>query len=76
MKVATTMPRYDKFQRLLINDQEITLIDHLKQLREANKITKKKISNLIKTMIHGIPKSSVMEKMEMIIDNVPSIVTT
>ena len=48
MKVATTMPRYDKFQRLLINDQEITLIDHLKQLREANKITKKKISNLIK----------------------------
>ena len=48
MKVAKTMPRYDKFQRLLIDDQETTLIEHLQQLREVNKITKKKISNLIK----------------------------
>lgn len=48
MIVATTIPRYDKNQILIINDTEIRLIDHLKECRTNKKITKKKISNLIK----------------------------
>ena len=48
MAVATTIPRYDKRQLLLIDDTEVRLIDHLKDLRTKNKITKKIISNLVK----------------------------
>lgn len=48
MAVATTIPRYDKTQKILIGNEELTLIDHLKNLRTAGKVTKKKISNLIK----------------------------
>ena len=48
MAVATTIPRYNKYQMLFIDNEEITLIDHLKNLRTENKITKKRISNLIK----------------------------
>lgn len=48
MAVATTIPRYSKTQKLLIGNEEITLIDHLKDLRTKRKITKKKISNIIK----------------------------
>lgn len=48
MIVATTMQRYDKNQILIIDDTEIRLIDHLKECRTSKKITKKKISNLIK----------------------------
>ena len=48
MTFATTIPRYDKNQLLIIDNREISLIDHLKELRSAKKITKKKISNLIK----------------------------
>lgn len=48
MAVATTIPRYNKKQIILVDDREITLIDHLKKLRTAKKITKKKISNIIK----------------------------
>lgn len=48
MAVATTIPRYSKTQKLLIGNEEISLIDHLKDLRTTRKITKKKISNIIK----------------------------
>lgn len=48
MAVATTIPRYDKNQILFFEDKEIRLIDHLKELRIGKKITKKRISNLIK----------------------------
>ena len=48
MAIATPIPRYDKTQLLLIDGKEIKLIDHLKELRQKNKITKKKISNLVK----------------------------
>ena len=48
MAVTTTIPKYDKGQLLFIDDVEIRLIDHLKDLRIKNKITKKKISNLVK----------------------------
>lgn len=48
MTIATTIPRYDKNQIIIINDTEIRLIDHLKECRTNKKITKKKISNLIK----------------------------
>lgn len=48
MAVATTIPRYSKTQKLLIGNEEITLIDHLKDLRTRRKITKKKISNIVK----------------------------
>lgn len=48
MSIATTIPRYDKNQIIIINDTEIRLIDHLKESRINRKITKKKISNLIK----------------------------
>ena len=48
MAVARTIPRYDKTQLLLIEGREIRLIDHLKELRLKNNITKKKISNMIK----------------------------
>ena len=48
MAVATTIPRYDKKQLLLIDDREITLINYLKELRVKKGLTKKKISNLIK----------------------------
>jgi hypothetical protein len=48
MDIITTDPRYEKNQLLIINNQEITLINHLKELRTQKKITKKKISNLIK----------------------------
>lgn len=48
MAVATRIPRYNKLQKLLIDEKEITLIEHLKQLRTQNKITKKRISNIIK----------------------------
>lgn len=48
MPIATRIPRYNKSQKLFIDEHEITLIDHLKQLRTERKITKKKISNIIK----------------------------
>lgn len=48
MALATTIPRYSKYQKILIDGNEVTLIDHLKDLRTQNKITKKKISNIIK----------------------------
>lgn len=48
MAVATTIPRYDKNQKIIVNENELTLIEHIKNLRTSNKITKKKISNLIK----------------------------
>lgn len=48
MAIATPIPRYDKTQLLLIDGKEIKLIDYLKELRQKNKITKKKISNLVK----------------------------
>lgn len=48
MAIATPIPRYDKTQLLLIEGREIRLIDHLKELRLKNNITKKKISNMIK----------------------------
>lgn len=48
MTIATTIPRYDKNQIIIIHDTEIRLIDHLKECRTNKKITKKKISNLIK----------------------------
>lgn len=48
MNVATTIPRYDKNQILVIDNKEIKLIDHLKEIRSQKKITKKFISNLIK----------------------------
>ena len=48
MVFATTIPRYDKNQPLIIDERETTLINHLKELRTKKKITKKRISNLIK----------------------------
>lgn len=48
MAVATSIPRYDKNQRIIYNENELTLIEHIKNLRTSKKITKKKISNLIK----------------------------
>ena len=48
MAVATTIPRYNKNQLIIVEDQEMRLIDHLKSLRLSKKITKKKISNLVK----------------------------
>lgn len=48
MAVATPIRRYDKNQILIVNDREIRLIDHIKELRTEKKITKKKISNLVK----------------------------
>lgn len=48
MAIATSIPRYDKNQLLVIDDEQITLINYLKKVRSAKKITKKKISNLIK----------------------------
>lgn len=48
MDHITGIPRYNKNQLLLIDGNEITLINYLKQLRTHKKITKKKISNLIK----------------------------
>lgn len=47
-EIATTIPRYDKNQLLVIDGKEIRLIDHLQELRLAKKITKKKISNMVK----------------------------
>lgn len=48
MAVATVIPRYDKNQKIIVNENELTLIEHIKNLRTSKKITKKKISNLIK----------------------------
>lgn len=48
MAVATRIQRYNKSQKLFIDEKEITLIEHLKNLRLEKKITKKKISNIIK----------------------------
>lgn len=48
MAVATSIPRYDKNQKIVIDNKEITLIEHLKELRTNRRITKKKISNIIK----------------------------
>lgn len=48
MPIATTIPRYNKMQKLYIEEKEVTLIEHLQQLRVDKKITKKKISNIIK----------------------------
>ena len=33
MNVATTIPRYNKNQILVIDNKEIKLIDHLKEIR-------------------------------------------
>lgn len=40
--------RYNKNQLLFIDNQEIRLIDYIAKLRKEKKITKKKISNLVK----------------------------
>lgn len=48
MPIATKIARYNKMQKLYIEGKEITLIEHLQQLRTEKKITKKKISNIIK----------------------------
>lgn len=48
MAVATTIPRYNKNQMIIVENHEMRLIDHLKELRISRKITKKKISNLVK----------------------------
>ena len=48
MPIATRVPRYNKLQKLFIDGKEITLIEHLKQLRTERNISKKRISNLIK----------------------------
>lgn len=48
MPIATKIARYNKMQKLYIDEKEITLIEHLQQLRTEKKITKKKISNIIK----------------------------
>lgn len=48
MPTVTSIPRYDKNQILRIDGKEISLIDYLSQIRIPKKITKKKISNLIK----------------------------
>ena len=48
MAIATRIPRYNKSQKLYINETETTLIEHLKKLRTESKITKKKISNIVK----------------------------
>lgn len=48
MNVATTIPRYNKNQILIIDNKEIKLIDYLKEIRSQKRITKKFISNLIK----------------------------
>lgn len=48
MPIATRIPRYNKLQKLFIDGKELTLIDHLKELRIEKNITKKKISNIIK----------------------------
>ena len=48
MAIATRIPRYNKSQKLYIDETETTLIEHLKKLRTENKITKKRISNIIK----------------------------
>lgn len=47
-EITTTIPRYDKNQYVIVENEEIKLIDYLKKLRTEKKITKKKISNLIK----------------------------
>lgn len=48
MAIATRIPRYNKSQKLYIDETETTLIEHLKKLRTENKITKKRISNIVK----------------------------
>lgn len=48
MNILSSIPRYDKNQLIIVDNHEITLIDYLKELRTQKKITKKKISNLIK----------------------------
>lgn len=48
MPFARKIPRYNKMQKLFLDGKEITLIEHLKELRTEKKITKKKISNIIK----------------------------
>lgn len=48
MILPTEVWRYDKNQIILVDGQEMSLIQHLKQLRESKNITKKKISNLVK----------------------------
>ena len=48
MPIATKIPRYNKYQKIYLDGNEYTLIEHLKQLRENHKITKKRISNIIK----------------------------
>lgn len=48
MAIATRIPRYNKLQKLYIDEKEVTLIEHLQHLRTSNKITKKRISNIIK----------------------------
>ena len=47
-EIITTIPRYDKNQYVIVDNEEKKLIDYLKKLRTEKKITKKKISNLIK----------------------------
>lgn len=48
MLEVTPIQRYNKNQILIIDEKEVKLIDHLKELRISKKITKKKISNLVK----------------------------
>ena len=45
MAVATTIPRYNKNQIIIVENHEIRLIDHLKELRISKKITKKKVKD-------------------------------
>ena len=69
MAVATTIPRYNKNQMIIVENHEMRLIDHLKELRISRKITKKRFQTLLSKMIIGILKLNVAEKMEMITDN-------
>lgn len=48
LSIPYRIPRYNKNQLIFIDNKEISLIDHIKELRQKNKITKKKISNLVK----------------------------
>jgi hypothetical protein len=48
MDIISSIPRYDKNQLIIIDNYEIPLIEYLRELRTHKKITKKKISNLIK----------------------------
>ena len=70
MATLASLLRYNKNQIIIIIDtQEIRLIDHLKELRIARKITKKKISNLVQQNDYWYSQIERDGKKEMIIVN-------